>query len=112
MSQAFAIYLRAVAILPQTVMLLRTGEAEVITPYYILFLGIYCWLRFLKAAVTFFQRGDVIVLGAAFVHVVSIAHFIYSELGSRAISAVRFRRCCNDGCRSPRDCSILCPVSV
>jgi ER lumen protein retaining receptor len=78
---SFSIYLEAVAILPQLMMLQRTGEAETITTHYLFALGMYRALYIPNWIYRYFSDDSVdpIAVVAGIVQTVLYADFFYSE---------------------------------
>lgn len=79
---AFSIYLEAAAILPQLMMLQRTGEAETITTHYLFALGMYRGLYIPNWIYRYFADDtiDPIAVVAGVVQTVLYGDFFYSEL--------------------------------
>lgn len=78
---SFSIYLEAVAILPQLMMLQRTGEAETITTHYLFALGMYRGLYIPNWIYRYFADDtvDPIAVVAGVVQTVLYGDFFYSE---------------------------------
>ncbi|CDZ96649.1 er lumen protein retaining receptor [Phaffia rhodozyma] len=76
---AFSIYLESVAILPQLMMLQRTGEAETITTHYLAALGLYRGLYIPNWIYRYFSEGtvDPIAVVAGLVQTALYIDFFY-----------------------------------
>ena len=75
----FSVYLESVAILPQLFMISKTGKAETITVYYLLFLGIYRALYIVNWVYRYCHGGyfDAIAICAGIVQTVLYCDFFY-----------------------------------